>query len=113
MKDLNVRVSGLLKLSVGAAGFALVLWLILRFGVDPEFGGVRNRGGLAIAAALPGAYALAGMIEILTGVPFTRLSGYWDAMKVWQKATIGILTTIMAVAVAFGLFIALAYWRII
>lgn len=109
----NVRLRGLLKLVAGAAGFSAVFWFILNFGAEPDFGGVRGRGGIAIVAGLPGAFALVGLIELCTGVRFTDLADYWDSLKAWQRGIFGTLVVITAFAVTFGVTVGLAFLKII
>jgi len=105
----SVRTLGLLKFAAGATGFALVFWFILTFGTDPGFGGILNRGGLAIAAGLPGAFALVGLIELCAGVRFTKLANYWDALEAWQRGIFGTLVALLALAITFGITLGLAW----
>jgi hypothetical protein len=34
---------------------------------------------------VPGAFALVGLIETVTGLPFTRVSEAWDGLAGWQR----------------------------
>lgn len=48
---------------------------------------------LIIPLAVPGAFALMGLLEVITGVPFKEISGKWDSLSGWQR---GVLVTIIA-----------------
>jgi hypothetical protein len=101
-----------LKLLGGAAGFAGVFWYVLHYGAEPV-GGPRLSINTAIAAGVPGAYAIIGLIELCTGYSFTRLANAWDDLKGWQRGVLGILIVVTAFAITAGIFLGLAYWRFI
>jgi len=42
-----------------------------------------------IPLAVPGAFALMGLLEIITGIPFKEMSGKWDNLKGWQRGILG------------------------
>ena len=48
-----------------------------------------------IPLALPGAVALMGLLEIITGAPFRNISGKWDNLKGWQRGILGISVAIL------------------
>lgn len=48
---------------------------------------------------VPGAFALAGLIQVISGVPFSDLSSRWDALQGWQRGILGTLIFLGAVAV--------------
>ena len=104
----NTRLIGLLKLLAGSAGFALVFWVILTYGQEPGFGGIRGPVGPAVAAGLPGAFALVGFIELTTGMRFGRLADAWDAMSAWKRGLLGTFIVFLALAATSGIFLALA-----
>lgn len=39
--------------------------------------------------AIPGGFALAGAIQLATGVPFSNLASRWDSLKGWQRSVFG------------------------
>ncbi|OYU44978.1 MAG: hypothetical protein CFE44_10000 [Burkholderiales bacterium PBB4] len=45
---------------------------------------------------LPGAFALAGLIELVTGSEFQKLSGAWDGLKSWQRGIFGIVVVLLS-----------------
>ncbi len=50
---------------------------------------------------IPGAIALVGLVQLVSGVPFGKLATQWDSLKGWQR---GILGT----AIVIGAFLILA-----
>ena len=94
---LLVREQGkrLIKVIIGVAGSVLVV-----LGAPYV-----HRGGilLLIAMALPGAYALVGIVELISGTPFTKLASRWDEMPPWKKNTLFWLIAAVAGVVIFGI----------
>ncbi|ALV04518.1 hypothetical protein [Roseateles depolymerans] len=66
---------------------ALMLWL-------KDHG----RSIVGIGWAIPAAFALTGLIQLVSGVPFLELSARWDSLKGWQRGILGTLIVIVAVA---------------
>lgn len=108
----NVRLAGLLKIIAGSALFALGFWVILNYG--DELGGT-YKGPVwpAIAAGAPGAIALVGIIELVSGVRFTTIARSWDSMPEWKRWTLGGLIVLLAIAAVCGIFLALAFSGVI
>lgn len=50
----------------------------------------------AEALALPGALALAGAMQAVTGVRFSEWSSRWNSLAGWQRGVIGGVTAIFA-----------------
>jgi len=96
---MDIRAKGLIKLIGGAAG--TVLAVVVLFGTSLAD---RPHGGpfQAIAMGLPGAYGLTGLIELVSGVPFTQLSDKWDQLQGWQRGVLGLFI----VGACFGLMMA-------
>ncbi len=42
-----------------------------------------------IPLAVPGAFTLMGLLEIITGISFKEMSGKWDNLKGWQRGILG------------------------
>ncbi len=59
-----------------------------------------------IPLALPGAWALMGLLEVVTGVPFTQVAQKWDELAGWQRGVLGVLVVIVAFVVMGALMIA-------
>jgi len=43
-----------------------------------------------VFALAPVAWFLAGVLQMITGVPFAELSAKWDSLAGWQRGVIGI-----------------------
>ena len=86
----SVRRKGLVRFVISFAGFAIMLSVAVF--VLPYFHHELTPPGM-IPFALPGAYALAGLVEIVTGISFFELARRWDELKGWQR---GILGTVIA-----------------
>ena len=88
------RRSGLVTLLAGAA-VATIL------GVYASW--LRRHGWQIVGYGwgIPGAFALAGLVQLVSGVPFSELSGRWDALEGWQRGIFGTLIFLVAVAFIF------------
>jgi len=91
-----VRRKGLLRFAAGLAVFALGLAFVML--VLPRWGLQLGPGGLAVFA-LPGAYALSGFVEMVTGISFMQFARRWDDLKGWQRGVFGTFIVLMAGAV--------------
>ena len=92
---MNVRIAGLMKIVGSGVLYAVLFATVLDEGLEKS----SIQGPLAlIAVGLPGAIALAGLIELVTGFPFQRASDAWDHLAGWQRGVLGILIVIAAFA---------------
>lgn len=69
--------------------------------VLPSFGYQFGPFGLA-GAAVPGAIAFCGLVEVISGVPFRDLARRWDSLKGWQRGVLGTLIALAALIVVPG-----------
>ncbi|HSI10543.1 MAG TPA: hypothetical protein VK961_00805 [Chthoniobacter sp.] len=76
-------------------GMSVPLFVLPRFGVQLTPPGM-------IPFALPGAFALQGLIELISGVPFLDLAGRWDELKGWQRGLLGTIIVLVAMVVIVG-----------
>jgi hypothetical protein len=86
----HVRVRGLLLLIGAAAGILLTLVssaYLAKHGYFPKRGGVPAM----VLVFIPIAVALAGFIELLTGLALMRVPGKWDGLQGWQRGILMIL----------------------
>jgi len=90
----EMRRGAVRKISLGTAGFVLVFGAV--YGLHSV--GVTVRAWALIPLALPGAYAFVGLLELLTGAPFSELSQRWDALHGWQRGVLGVVVVILAFA---------------
>lgn len=73
----------------------------------------RGPVSLAIVASFPGVYALIGMVELCTGEKISKISDRWNDMPALLQWLLGILIVALAIGITIGIFLALAYLRII
>lgn len=93
---MNVRARGLLKVAGSGCIFAVIFATALKNGLgDPSHGGPFK----LVAMDVPGAFALAGLIELVSGVEFQRTSSAWDDLAGWQRGMLGILVVVLAFVV--------------
>jgi hypothetical protein len=50
---------------------------------------------------IPGGFALAGALQLVSGVPFSRLSAQWASLAGWQRGVLGITILVAAAVVIF------------
>jgi hypothetical protein len=93
----------MLRFLAGAAVFAISVAAVLAFtklgwNADPHF--------LALFA-IPGGYALSGLLEVITGVSFMEFARRWDELAGWQRGVFGtaiVLGALASIICAMGLF---------
>ncbi len=102
----NTRLLGFGKLIAGSAAFAIGFWFVLNYAEDVAT--YRGPVGPAIAAGLPGVFALIGMIELCTGEKIGKIASRWDEMNPWRQRLIGLLVIALAIATTAGIFSSLA-----
>jgi hypothetical protein len=56
--------------------------------------------------AIPGGWALAGLLQAVTGVPFAKFASRWDALQPWQRGVFGTAIVFGLAALLYGLAIA-------
>ncbi len=82
---------GLLKLLGGALVFAGILAYFMQRGL--------KAGGnpfMIIGPAIPGAFALVGLVELVTGLHITEVASAWDGLAGWQRGILGTLVVALA-----------------
>jgi hypothetical protein len=92
-KPAVVRRKGFLRFLGGLAVFAIGLAFTML--ILPRLGVQLTPVGLA-AFALPGAYALSGLVEIVTGISFMQFARRWDDLKGWQRGVFGTFIVLLA-----------------
>jgi hypothetical protein len=91
----GVRRKGLIQATLAAAIFVALLafarWLnSVGFDHTPwEF-------------AIPGGFAIAGLIQAVTGIPFKEFSSRWDALEPWQRGLFGTALVVGIAAILYG-----------
>jgi len=49
---------------------------------------------------VPGAFALMGLLEIITGIPFKEMALKWNGLSSWQRGGLGIIVVIVSLIVS-------------
>ena len=87
----NVRLSGLLKLVAGGIVFTCIAAYFMNHGLKSG-----RSPFWIIIPAIPGAFALMGLIEVLTGLPASQVASAWDSLAGWQRGILGTLIVALA-----------------
>jgi hypothetical protein len=99
---MRIRTRGMLQCLGAGAVFAATLWWFASAGqADP---GATIAGGPfgLIAICAPGGFALAGLLQWISGVPFSEMSDRWNALPGWQRGVYGTLVFVGGLGVLFG-----------
>jgi hypothetical protein len=100
--DISIRKKARLKAIGGSIAIALLIaWLMQQQGLGEQRGGMLYGIFYLIAIGTPGAYALVGILELITGTPFTQLSARWDSLKWWQRGVLGTVVIMIALLITF------------
>ncbi len=86
-----VRLRGLLSFLGGTAAFFIIAHLL----AHPDqthftLPDIRD-SFMQIVVGMPGAAAMAGLVELLTGKPIRELEAVWAGLAWWQKLILGLL----------------------
>lgn len=106
---MSVRRKGLFRFLGGLAVFAIGLSIPMF--VLPYFDHQLTPYGM-IPFALPGAYALAGLIELVTGVSFVEFARRWDELQGWQRGIFGTFIVLVGGAIVVGIIGFIGYWAL-
>ena len=52
---------------------------------------------------IPGAFALVGLLQLVSGVPFSELSTRWDSLAGWQRGFLGVAIVVGSLVPIFGI----------
>jgi hypothetical protein len=103
----SIRRKGFLRFMIGLVTFAVGLTIPMF--VLPYFGEQLTPPGM-IPFALPGAYALSGLIELATGISFLELARRWDDLKGWQRGIFGTFIVLIGGALVLAIIGSIGYW---
>ena len=95
----SARQAGLLRLLGGGVLFAGVLAYVYSQG---GFGDARGGTFSVIGMGAPGAMAIIGLVELVTGIHFSHFSERWDALPGWKRGVLGVCAVLAAGVVIFG-----------
>jgi hypothetical protein len=89
----TVRSTGSIKLlgwgAVAVLGALAVYWVNLHWNRVPVGGGL-------VVVGIPGAFARAGLLEVISGHPFMTLASRWDQLAGWQRGVLGMIVVALA-----------------
>lgn len=92
---MSVRSKGATKAAIGILGFAIISAIVYFIRIK----GYMPTSLAMIPLAVPGAYSLMGVLEIITGVPFLEIAQKWDNLAGWQRGILGLLIVLVAIFV--------------
>jgi len=98
----NIRKQGLIYLVIGLAITGLMISLA------NYFFGAGNWNFIGYGFAIPGALALVGLIQLVSGVPFNELASSWDNLAGWQRGILGLIIVLVACSIIVGCLILFA-----
>lgn len=97
---MDTRLKGLLKLIGGGVLFAFALSVTLKNQLaDPAHSGSIFK---VIMMATPGAFAIVGFVELLTGLEFLHIAKKWDELRGWQRGVLGLLVVALSIVIMMG-----------
>jgi len=99
---MSIRLRGLLQfLGSGVVFAGLLYWLSSQYAENHDY---HPPGGIfsLIVIMAPGGFAIAGLIQLISGVPFSELSDKWDSLKGWQRGVFGLAIFTFVATLLFG-----------
>lgn len=91
----NVRIRGLFQLVWASALFAAL------FGVGYWLESI-GWHHIPWEFAIPAGFALAGLLQAVTGVPFAHVASRWDRLLPWQRGVFGVGIVLASCALLFA-----------
>lgn len=95
---MTVRLDGAKKIALGIVGSVLAWYLVAWIRQK----GYTPNAFAMIPLATPAAWGLAGLLEVVTGLPFTGIAQKWDDLAGWQRGVLGLLVVALAFVVMMG-----------
>ena len=94
---MSIRLRGLL-IMLGSGAASGLLYLVLSWLVS----GATGRVSVPKAFALPLVGVVVGLLELVSGVPFTKVASRWDTLPPSLRAVLSFFFVIIAIVVIFG-----------
>lgn len=91
----DIRLKGLFQVAGASALFAV--FVAIGYGLDSI-----GWHHMPWEFAIPAGFALAGLLQVISGVPFIRLASQWDALQPWQRGVLGVGIVLAAFALLFA-----------
>jgi len=60
------------------------------------------------AWGIPGGFALAGLVQLVSGVPFSELAARWDSLAGWQRGVLGVAIVLVSLVAILGIMLGVA-----
>ena len=101
---MNIRTRGILQFLGSGLAFGTWLWMFSGTqGSTTGHNGETPGGPLApFFMAATGGFAAAGLLQAITGTPFSEMSEKWNALERWQRGLYGLLVFISGLVLLFG-----------
>lgn len=100
---MNIRTRGMLQCLGSGALFALMLWWFMHERQTNPENALMPSGPVGLVAfGAPGAFAIAGLMQWIAGVPFSDMSDRWNALAGWKQALIGLGVFFGGLVLLFG-----------
>lgn len=88
---MQIRLRGALLLAGCALFYAMLFTTLLLNGLESRSGAVPAILLTLLLVGVPGVIALIGLLELLTGIAFTDLSGRWSLLTGTRRTLFGLL----------------------
>lgn len=99
---MNIRTRGMLQCLGAGLLFGLSLWWFAQAHQRNPDGSLPGGPFGLIAMAAPGGFAAAGLLQWITGTPFSEMSDKWNALAGWQRGVYGTLVFVGGLVLLFG-----------
>ena len=83
--DSVIQINKWAKFVIGSSICIAIFILFVDFNLEKSF--IVKQ--FIIPLAVSGAFALMGLLEIMTGIPFKEMSIKWENLKGWQRGILG------------------------
>jgi len=94
---MNTRQKGALKLLISTPVFVVILCWVYTGNTK----GTQHTYEPTLMA-LPGAYAMVGLIELVSGTPFSQFNDLWMNLKGWQRGVFGTVFLLLVFVAMFA-----------
>ena len=97
---MNIRMRGLVQLLLSGAIFYLLLKSFMALNQSQPTSTLTTLSFYGLA--VPGGFAIAGFVQMVSGTPFSKLSEKWNSLKGWQRGVYGTSIFLGVAVLVFG-----------